>query len=143
VSVPALSPVTYKVSELYEELTILVEYCHVPPEIESIKVIVEPVHTDVGPDITDGVTLTVTIIEEEQPADKILEMVSSPGDTPRTTPETESTVATPELLTQVPVLIEHDSVVDAPTQILVVPKILPGIGLTVITIVTAGPQPVV
>jgi len=74
------------------------ELLHVPPGGVPERVIVPPVITTVGPEIV-GRGLTVIILKAGNPPPKRkYVMVSTPGETAKSTPVTESIVATPGLM---------------------------------------------
>ena len=61
VTVPAETPVTTPVDEPTVAIEVLL-LLHVPPLVESNKVIVDPTHTEVGPEIEDTVVDPVTVM---------------------------------------------------------------------------------
>jgi hypothetical protein len=64
IDVPAVTPVIIPVAD--PAVILLLLLVHIPPPA-SDKVIVAPVHTEVGPEIDEGEVLTVTISEVAHP----------------------------------------------------------------------------
>lgn len=70
VAVPGEIPVTMPVVKPTVAIVVLL-LVHVPPPGASDNAVVNPVHTVLMPAMGDGVGLTVTVIEEEQPVDNL------------------------------------------------------------------------
>lgn len=115
---------------------------HVPPDVMSVSVTVEPAHTLVGPPIAAGCGLTVTIAVVAHVVGDEYDMVAVPAETPVTTPVEEPTVATPVLpLLHVPNNVASSSVVVELTHTVIVPVMAAGSGLTDTTTERAQPVP--
>lgn len=112
---------------------------HVPPEVRSVSVVFDPEQTGVTPNIGAGNGLTVTTVLVAHPvvAEVKVMVVVPPGLEelpPLTTPVAEPTVATEELLLVHVPPDELLSVVVNPAQIVVLPVIGDGSGLTLMVI---------
>ena len=70
-AVPAATPETRPEPVPIVAMAVL-SLVHVPPEVPSLSVTVPNAQSDVVPEITDGVRLTVTGIEVKQPVDVIV-----------------------------------------------------------------------
>jgi len=92
-TVPAVTPVTIPV-EPTVALPLLA--LHVPPEVASVNVIVEPTHTAEGPEIAAGNGFIVSVAEALQTPKGPVEQttVNVPGDTGVTAPVEGLIVAT-------------------------------------------------
>jgi hypothetical protein len=116
--------------------TVVLLLPHVPPAVASLRVIIEPAHTDVGPVIAGGLGLTVTMAVVAHPVELSVNVILDvPDAIPLTTPVVIPIVATPVLpLLHVPLPDTSLSVLVAPKQMLRVPLIA-GRGFTVTTAV--------
>lgn len=141
VTAPADTPVTMPV-----EPTVAIEVdaeLHVPPVGPEVSAVVSPVHTVAVPVITSGNGLTVTTAVLIQPVLMVYVIVVVPVVIPVNKPAVVPMVATVGslLVQETPVGAQLSTVVD-PVQILVIPVIADGNGLTVTVLVAATPQPV-
>ena len=113
---------------------------HVPPALTSLRLVVEPWHTDATPNIDPGNGLTVTTAVVWQPVGNTNMIVDVPADTPVTTPLVMPIVAMPvALLLQVPGALASVSVVVSPAHTSSVPVITAGNGFTVTIAVMIHP----
>jgi hypothetical protein len=130
VAVPAETPTTMPVPDptLATAPSLLL---HVPPIVESFKVIVVYTHATLLPKIADGAPYTDTVVVTNPHKFEYV-IVAVPGPTAETMPLTESIVAIAvSLLLQMPpdtVLVRG---VVKPTQTEVIPEIAEGEGTTV------------
>ena len=134
VDVPADTPVTRPVPAIVAAVVLLL--LHVPPMVASVSGVVEPTHTVAVPVIAGGpeVTFTVTVDIQLPPNEYV--MMEVPMATPFTMPVVRPTVALVVLLlVQVPPPTPSLREVVAPTQMLVIPVIGPGAGVTVTSVV--------
>ena len=143
VTLPAETPVTTPALVTVATAGLLLD--HVPPVV-GVRVVVEPTQILLPPEIlTTGIALTVTgaVAADTQPVLVLVKVkVAVPAETPVTTPVLVTVATAGLLLVQVPPLV-GESVVVAPTHILVVPVILTnGMALTVTGKVGAEIQPV-
>ena len=109
---------------------------HVPPGVASVSGVVDPTHTLAVPVMAGGpeVTFTVTVDIQVPPKEYVITEV--PSAMPFTMPVVSPTVAfVVLLLVHVPPPMPSVSEVVAPTQILVIPIMGPGAGVTVTTVV--------
>ena len=116
--------------------TVVLLLLHVPPKVASVSGVVEPTHKLAVPVIAGGpeVTFTVTVDIHDPPKEYVITEV--PMATPFTMPVVSHTVAfVVLLLVQVPPPTPSLSEVVAPTQMLVIPIIGPGAGVTVTVVV--------
>jgi hypothetical protein len=111
----------------------------VPPDVASVRVIVEAWQTTDAPTIATGLALTVTGVVAIQPVPSEYEIVQTPTDIPVTTPVKEPTVAIPVLLLLHTPPPGSDSVVVKPIQTRLVPVIGAGAEITVTDKVAAQP----
>ena len=110
----------------------------VPLAVASLKIVVELVQTAVPPRIGVGVVVTVSTAVEVQPFN-VYEMRDVPVAIPLTVPDEGSTVATlVVVLAHVPPVGVSLKIVIVPPQIVVLPVIAAGCGLTVI--ITVPPK---
>ncbi len=109
---------------------------HAPPVALSVNVIVDPIHTDVGPDIATGAALTVTEAVLRQPVESVYAMEEVPADMPVTIPAAGSTEATDgaPLLHDPPIDVSNKLMLE-PTHTLPGPNMALGTGFTVMTVV--------
>ena len=68
--VPVATPDTVPVRDPTVAIAVL-PLVHVPPDVGSFSVVVEPIHTPVEPPMLDGSGLTVIFVVEEQPIDVV------------------------------------------------------------------------
>ena len=144
VAVPGVRAVT--IPALVTDATAGLLLTHVPP-VEGDKPVISPIHKLLTPTILTigiGFTVTAAVGNETQPVDVLVNMkVAVPAETPVTTPAFETVATLGFVLTHVPPL-DGESVVVAPSQILVEPVMLTiGAALTVTALVAAETQPVV
>ena len=141
--VPDATPLTVPVDEpTVPFATVLL--LHVPPDVASLNVIVDPTHTDPGVPRIAVIGLTVTILLLLQPVVAIIyDIVLVPAvDPPVTIPELP-TVAIPVLvLLHVPPVVPSLRDVVDPWHTTAVPLII-AIGLTVTTVFAIQPKVVV
>jgi len=135
-AVPAIPPVTMPVVDPIAAIVVLL-LLQVPVVVASVSVVVKPEHTDKVPEMLTGVGLTVTTAEVTQPVDKVYQTVSSPTDTPVTSPVPDI-VALGLLMLHVPPPASVSAVV-APTHTVKVPEIAEGNAYTVTTAVVWQP----
>ena len=141
VAVPANTPDTTPV--VAPTVAFAVEVLlQVTPVVTSLRVIVEPSHTDDGPVIGAGVALTVTITVAWQPPLKLYEIVAVPGDTPFTIPVVPIVATDILLLLHVPPAVASVSVMVWPAQTTVGPAMGNGVGFTATTVVALQPPTV-
>jgi hypothetical protein len=116
----------------------------VPPAVASLRVIVEPTHTDPGVPVIAVIGFTVTILPLLQPVlFMIYDMVAVPALAPPVTIPDVPTVATPVfVLLQVPPVVASLNEVVAPWHTAAVP-LMAVIGLTVTTVRALQPRLVV
>ena len=133
VTIPVPNPID--ATEITDEL-------HVPPAGASVKADVAPVHKVVPPVIIPGNGLTVNVAVTKQVEDAVYVIIAvPPGAIPVTIPVNKVTGAIAELLLlHVPPPIGLLNVDDCPTHMEVLPAIIPGIGLTIIVLVTWHPD---
>lgn len=113
---------------------------HVPPEGEELKVIVDPAHTEAGPETGSGNTSTVTVCVAKQPPAPVYVISAVPIAMPVMSPVTGSAVAIPvDPEAHVPPEGELLNVVTAPAQTVAMPVIADGVVLTVTSRVTKQP----
>ena len=110
----------------------------VPPPA-SVRFMVEPTQTCVGPEIPVGLLLTVTVLVVKQPLPSVYVIIDVPDVAPVTMPVVPPIVACVVLLLQVPPVGDEDNVVVDPMQTVAVPVITPGFGFTVTVSVTEQP----
>ena len=117
---------------------------HVPPDVASLSVKLEPAHIGVTPVIAAGVWLTVITWVAIQPAADVKVIVELPADTPLYIPVPEPIVATARLLL-LHVLLPEASVTVAlrPVHTENVPPIADGNVLTVTGAVMIQPVVVI
>ena len=112
---------------------------HIPPEVASLNVVVEPWHTPVVPEIAGGKGLTVIVAVVLQPVELIVKViVAVPVPEPVRIPEAEPMLAGPILLHTPPVVASVNVVLD-PLQTLAAPVIAIGNGFTVTSVVVMQP----
>jgi hypothetical protein len=143
VTVPAEIPVTTPALVIVAMAGLLLD--HIPPvtgeteEVPPTQILLPPVM------LTTGKALTVTggVGAEIQPLKVLVNVnVAEPADTPVTTPPLVTVATAGLLLVQVPPMV-GDNVVVAPTQIVLVPVMLPaGVVFTVMAGVGAEAHPV-
>lgn len=108
------------------------ELLHAPNGVGLLNVVVCPTHTVGVPVIGEGIGFTDNTVVLIQPAADVYVIIEVPGPTPTATPVVEPIVATDVVpLLHVPPTVEVLNVVDAPWQILVVPVMAAGNGITV------------
>jgi len=134
VAVPVTTPL---VDTVATEVLLLLQL----PEAEpSLRLVVEPWHTEATPSIDDGNGLTVTTAVVWQPVGNTKMIVEVPADSPVTTPVVPPISAMPvALLLHVPGALASVSGVVAPAHTSSVPVISAGNGLTVTTAVVIHP----
>ena len=111
--------------------TVVLLLVHDPPPA-SLKVVDNPEHTDVLPEIAAGSGLMVTFAEAIQPVARLYVIVAVPPDTPVTIPLPKPTVATVVLpLVHVPVVTASLSAMVNPVHTVESPVIAAGRRLTV------------
>ena len=130
---PPIKPETTPVepTDACNELLLL----QLPPGVPSVRLIVEPTHTEADPPIDAGDVLTVTTAEFVQPVDVCVKVILVvPGVKPLTTPVDAPIVAVPGVpLTQVPAPDDSVKVLVAPVHESNVPPNAAGVGFTVAT----------
>jgi len=111
---------------------------HTPPDIASLRVMLLPPHTVVGPVIAAGDGITVTVVYASQPTEYVIVAVpAAPG---VTTPELEPIDATPGLpLVQIPPGVPSVRFSEPVRHTGELPDIAEGGGLTVTTCVERQP----
>ena len=108
------------------------ELLHAPNGVGLPNAVVCPTHTVAVPVIAEGIGFTESIVVLIQPAVDVYVIIEVPAPTPVATPVVEPIVATVVVpLLHVPPTVEVLNVVVAPWQILVVPVIAAGNGITV------------
>lgn len=138
VTVPAETPVTTPEVGLTVAIAVLL-LLHVPPTVESKRVIVPPTHTLEEPIITDMVPepVTVMVLVVKQPVVSIYVIVHVPAETPVTKPDVGLIVAIDVLeLLHVPPVVASVSVIVPATATVLTPPIVEGLGFTTIVLVT-------
>jgi hypothetical protein len=130
-TVPGLTPVTVPVvsSIVARKLLLLL---HVPPVVVLESIVVASGHTDKVPPMAPGGDATVTVVVVEQLPAVVYEICAVPADMPVTVPFVALTETVACGLDQLPppgVLVR---IVAAPGQIVSVPLMGAGVGLTVI-----------
>jgi hypothetical protein len=108
-------------------------FVHVPPATESVRVIVDPAQSLVGPEIADGARLTINGADVKHPVGNVYDSTTVPADTPETIPEpapTEAIAVLPEVQTPPPVISLKSN--DVWAQMLFVPEIAWGVAFTTI-----------
>ena len=65
IDVPDVTPVTSPVAEPIVAFALLID--HLPPVVPSLKVVVEPTHTEVVPVMADGKALMIIVVVDLQP----------------------------------------------------------------------------
>ena len=143
VTVPALSAVTTPALVTVAMAGLLL--LHIPPvtgdtlDVPPTQILLPPVMLTTG----NAFTVTGAVGAETQPLRVLVKVnVATPAETPVTTPPLVTVATAGLLLDQVPPMV-GDRVVVAPTQIVLVPVILPaGVVFTVIAGVGAETQPV-
>jgi hypothetical protein len=139
--VPVVAPVTVP-EERPTEATDVLPLLHVPPVVVFPNDTVKPAHTVSVPDISDGNGFTVMVVIMIQPVGKAYVTEAVFAATPVTTPVPGITVATVVLpLAQVPPLVASFNADVRPTQMLAVPPMFGGNGLTVTIVLTWQPVP--
>ena len=128
VTAPAATPATAPPLTVATDALLLL---HEPPGADSDKVIDEPAHTLVNPDILPAYGSALTAIgfvatALPQELVTVYLIVSTPPDTPVTKPP--DTVALPLLLLHRPPAAPSVSVIDAPWHTLEAPLIVPATG---------------
>jgi hypothetical protein len=116
---------------------------HIPEGVPSLATVVLPIQTEIEEGemgATAGPAFTVTGVITKQPDGNVNVIVAEPVPTPVNTPDGSIDPTEPSLLVQVPLPDGSPSVVVAPTQILVVPVMAEGFGLTVTTAVVTQPD---
>ena len=116
-----------------DELTVATEVevlVQTPPEVTSVSVVVAPTQTAGVPVIaaTEGAPPTVIVFVATtvpQLPEIEYEITTVPAETPVTTPELATVAIDGEALDQLPPEIESASVIDAPTQTVDGPVIVP------------------
>jgi hypothetical protein len=107
-----------------------------PPEIELLRLAVEPAHKIAEPLIADGAVLTVIVFVTIQLVPVEYVIVALPALTPLTMPLTTSTVATDVLLLlHVPPVDVLVSAIVEPAQTVLLPPIAAGAAFTVTPLV--------
>jgi hypothetical protein len=138
-TLPVDSPVTIPVEEPTIAISVL-PLLQVPPTERSLSDVVVPVQILVAPVIKPGSGLTVTVIVVKQPEPIVYVIVSTPADTPLTTPVLKPTEATDRLpLVQWPPEAVSLSAVVEPTHTDLIPVIPEGLAYTVTGIVVSQP----
>jgi hypothetical protein len=113
---------------------------HVPPLIASVRLIIDPEHTLVGPAIAAGKGLTVTGAVTKQPLAVIVyDTVVKPDDRPVSTPPAVMVAVPAGLTAHVPPPGADVNVIDEFTHTGPLPPIGEGVGLTLITVVLVQP----
>jgi hypothetical protein len=136
-AVPCPTPVTVPPTTVATEPLLLVQP---PPGIPSLSSVVNPTHTWVVPVIGPGAGLTVKPNVLLHPVPNEYEIIAVPALTPVTVPvNTEATAAL--LVPHTPPEDPSDKKVVAPTHMLLVPLIGPGLGLTVTVATAIQPDP--
>ena len=123
----------------------------VPPDAASVRVMVEPVHTEAGPEMVpaDGngpTVIDVVAMPVPQAVMTTYDMVAVPAPTPVTMPVVPMVAMVVLLLRQLPPVVASASVVVAPWQTVVAPVIVPADGVVFIVTVAvmfAVPQELV
>ena len=126
-AVPGLIPSTLPDTSTDAKLLVVLQ---VPPDSRSLKMTVEPAHTEDAPMMDDGPALTVTTADIKQPEPAVYFIVVVPASTPVTTPD-DAMVATEVLVLLHAPLPPSLSEVVPPAQVVSVPAIAVGTGLTV------------
>ena len=106
---------------------------HVPPVTASLSVIVDPAHTDEGPEIAAGSGLTASVAVRTQPDGIVYDIVAVPAIIPLAIPVVPPIVATDRLL------LLHVPPVDASVNVVVEPTHaanMPDTGSIVLTVIT-------
>jgi hypothetical protein len=119
---------------------------HVPPDIASLRVVVDPTHTLNVPPIAGGAGFTVMIRVAAQPVGNVYVIMAVPADTPTTSPVVTpvvTAVAMPVLLLlHVPAPVVSVKVIDCPWHTLPGPS-TGDIAFTIIDRITVQPRPTV
>jgi hypothetical protein len=138
---PRLTAVT--VPELFTVATPGAELVQAPPEVASLRAVVEPIHAYAVPVIAAGCVFIVTIFVAGVPQPIEYVIVQVPAETPVTIPVDEPTVALAVLLLiHEPPPVVLANVVDDPAHIVAVPVIAATELLTVTILLALVPHPV-
>ena len=134
---PVAVPVTRPPDTVATDVLLLL---HVPDGVTSLRLVVEPWHTDEIPRIAPGKGFTVTTAAVRQPVGNTKMIVDVPADTPVTRPLDAPARATPvALLLHVPGALASESCVVNPAHTSRVPIMADGNGFTVTTTVLIQP----
>jgi hypothetical protein len=112
---------------------------HVPPVVVLLSVVVRLWQTASVPVIAAGSGLTVTGVVVMQPVASVYVIFTTPADAPVITPPVLAVAIEPSALAHVPPVVAELRFVVSPTQIVGVPVIAAGSGLTVTTAVVRQP----
>jgi len=138
VGMPLATPVTTPPAVIVASEVLL--ELQVPLAVPSLKVVVDPSHTEAVPVIAAGLGFTVISNVTKQLVAIVYVIVTVPAFTPVTTPVPAPIVAVViSLLLQLPPTVASVKVVFAPVQTVVEPDIAKGVGLTVISYVATQP----
>jgi hypothetical protein len=135
-AVPAETPVTIPV--VAPTVALALPVLQVPPPA-SFRVVVVPGHTTSDPVIAPGSGFTVTTAVIEHPVGAVYVIVVVPASTPVAMPLGLTVATLPVLLAHVPPAVASASVVVRPAHTVIVPVMVAGNGLTVITVVVMQP----
>jgi len=137
-AVPAVMPEIVPVAVSIVAIAVCV-LLQEPPLVASLRAVLFPAHTCIVPVIAGGSGFTVTTpVAGAHTSGREKVIVAVPGNSPATMPVIAPTVAIAVLLQlQLPPLVPSDNVAVVPAQMVKIPEIVVGVGLTVI-VATAG-----